>query len=152
MGTLGTITVTTLLDVNDGVTTSISELMMNPGADGEISLREAIIAANNTGGADAIQLASGVHTLSMSGTGMAESGDLDITDNVEIIGAADGSSEIDATGLGDRVFEIHSEATLKNLTVTGGDETATGGGGISCLLYTSPSPRDQRGSRMPSSA
>ena len=26
------------------------------------------------------------------------------------------------------------------------------GNGISCLLYTSPSPRDQRGSRMPSSA
>ena len=24
--------------------------------------------------------------------------------------------------------------------------------GINCLLYTSPSPRDQRGSRMPSSA
>ena len=28
----------------------------------------------------------------------------------------------------------------------------TGGEGASCLLYTSPSPRDQRGSRMPSSA
>ena len=26
------------------------------------------------------------------------------------------------------------------------------GRGITCLLYTSPSPRDQRGSRMPSSA
>ena len=26
------------------------------------------------------------------------------------------------------------------------------GGDITCLLYTSPSPRDQRGSRMPSSA
>ena len=26
------------------------------------------------------------------------------------------------------------------------------GQNISCLLYTSPSPRDQRGSRMPSSA
>ena len=25
-------------------------------------------------------------------------------------------------------------------------------GDVSCLLYTSPSPRDQRGSRMPSSA
>ena len=25
-------------------------------------------------------------------------------------------------------------------------------GGMACLLYTSPSPRDQRGSRMPSSA
>ena len=31
---------------------------------------------------------------------------------------------------------------------------SSGGGGrlIGCLLYTSPSPRDQRGSRMPSSA
>ena len=27
-----------------------------------------------------------------------------------------------------------------------------GGHGLACLLYTSPSPRDQRGSRMPSSA
>ena len=32
------------------------------------------------------------------------------------------------------------------LAVTGNDETNI------CLLYTSPSPRDQRGSRMPSSA
>ena len=35
-------------------------------------------------------------------------------------------------------------------------KAAAGGGGIppppACLLYTSPSPRDQRGSRMPSSA
>ena len=31
----------------------------------------------------------------------------------------------------------------------GSDEDVTAGG---CLLYTSPSPRDQRGSRMPSSA
>ena len=29
---------------------------------------------------------------------------------------------------------------------------AAAGGDESCLLYTSPSPRDQRGSRMPSSA
>ena len=28
----------------------------------------------------------------------------------------------------------------------------SGGRKITCLLYTSPSPRDQRGSRMPSSA
>ena len=33
-------------------------------------------------------------------------------------------------------------------------ETTTGNWGtpVTCLLYTSPSPRDQRGSRMPSSA
>ena len=33
-----------------------------------------------------------------------------------------------------------------------GGEGAQDGGHPSCLLYTSPSPRDQRGSRMPSSA
>ena len=31
-------------------------------------------------------------------------------------------------------------------------EPVQGAGGVICLLYTSPSPRDQRGSRMPSSA
>ena len=31
-------------------------------------------------------------------------------------------------------------------------KSAYRGGNIRCLLYTSPSPRDQRGSRMPSSA
>ena len=30
--------------------------------------------------------------------------------------------------------------------------TTIGTGDMACLLYTSPSPRDQRGSRMPSSA
>ena len=38
-------------------------------------------------------------------------------------------------------------AVMKKL----GFETEAGKG-MSCLLYTSPSPRDQRGSRMPSSA
>ena len=33
-----------------------------------------------------------------------------------------------------------------------GAENATEALAIACLLYTSPSPRDQRGSRMPSSA
>ena len=35
-----------------------------------------------------------------------------------------------------------------NLEIQKGDEIEV----LSCLLYTSPSPRDQRGSRMPSSA
>ena len=34
--------------------------------------------------------------------------------------------------------------------MTGGERTS--GRSCCCLLYTSPSPRDQRGSRMPSSA
>ena len=32
------------------------------------------------------------------------------------------------------------------------EQVAVAGQGNNCLLYTSPSPRDQRGSRMPSSA
>ena len=36
--------------------------------------------------------------------------------------------------------------------VGNGGYTSTGGQTVACLLYTSPSPRDQRGSRMPSSA
>ncbi len=42
------LTVTTATDVSDGDTSSISNLISTPGADGFISLREAITAANNT--------------------------------------------------------------------------------------------------------
>ena len=45
------------------------------------------------------------------------------------------------------------QTTADGLVVTG-VTTATGGvvGNLTCLLYTSPSPRDMRRSRMPSSA
>ena len=38
------------------------------------------------------------------------------------------------------------------LLVAPGDTVAVEDSLLTCLLYTSPSPRDQRGSRMPSSA
>src|SRR5205823_6240960 len=43
-----TLVVDTTSDVADGTTTSIAALLANKGADGKISLREAITAANNT--------------------------------------------------------------------------------------------------------
>ena len=43
-------------------------------------------------------------------------------------------------------------AGLGPIAGTAGHAFVTIGNGHSCLLYTSPSPRDQRGSRMPSSA
>ena len=52
----------------------------------------------------------------------------------------------------DRVIEAVPEeklVALKNVTY---NEPFFEGHFPSCLLYTSPSPRDQRGSRMPSSA
>ena len=195
-GTLESVTVTTLDDVVDRTATSVTDLINDPGADGVISLREAIIAANNNPDADVIYLGAGVHTLSITtGTGDA-GGDLDINENVHIIGLADGSSVVDASDLtdpgtmiGERVFDVVNEsATFQYLTVTGGSTSTFGagirvgggtsaiidnvvvtdnhsldsGGGISnagtltvtnsCLLYTSPSPRDRTRSRMPSSA
>jgi parallel beta-helix repeat protein len=48
------VTVDTTSDVSDGDVSSISNLIANPGADGVISLREAIQAANNTAGEDTI--------------------------------------------------------------------------------------------------
>ena len=58
------------------------------------------------------------------------------------------SISADAIGSGDGgAVVVWSE----DRTSFSGRITATGGA-KSCLLYTSPSPRDQRGSRMPSSA
>ena len=45
---------------------------------------------------------------------------------------------------------IRDQATRTSLLVE--DDQITVGTVDTCLLYTSPSPRDQRGSRMPSSA
>ncbi|MBI3118648.1 MAG: right-handed parallel beta-helix repeat-containing protein, partial [Candidatus Hydrogenedentes bacterium] len=47
--------VSTLDDGADGNTSSIAHTIAYPGADGEISLREAILAANNSGGANTIR-------------------------------------------------------------------------------------------------
>ena len=51
-------------------------------------------------------------------------------------------------------FDIVSIGELKRVLAAGGkpEKIVFSGVGKSCLLYTSPSPRDQRGSRMPSSA
>ncbi|MCP4897118.1 MAG: hypothetical protein GY906_09115, partial [bacterium] len=50
-----TVTVTTISDIKDGDTSSITALINDPGSDTFISLREAIEAANNTEGSDAIE-------------------------------------------------------------------------------------------------
>ncbi|MBL8398028.1 MAG: DUF4347 domain-containing protein, partial [Candidatus Accumulibacter sp.] len=100
--TYNTLLVDTTSDVADGDSTNVSTLLANKGADGFISLREAIIAANNTangnGGADRIYfnigaaLVGGAHTIHLT------SALPDITDKVTI----DGSSEPDWTTQGNR--------------------------------------------------
>jgi hypothetical protein len=52
---VSSLVVTTTSDVADGTTTSVANLIANPGADGRISLREAIVATNATAGADTVR-------------------------------------------------------------------------------------------------
>ncbi|MCA9209915.1 MAG: hypothetical protein KDA55_16260, partial [Planctomycetales bacterium] len=110
------------------VVNTFQDLPLDPN-DGFLTLREAIIRANNTPGADTINLNAGTYTLSISGDGenMAQTGDLDITDELTITGEG---VTISANNLGDRVFDVRPDAslTLDGLTITGG--MATNGGGI----------------------
>ena len=48
--------------------------------------------------------------------------------------------------------DISDPGILTQLAVEAGVDAEVFAQAIGCLLYTSPSPRDQRGSRMPSSA
>jgi parallel beta-helix repeat protein len=100
-----TLTVTTAIDNNDSIlvdgnaTHTIEWLNANQGADGKISLREAIIAANNTAGADTINFdisGAGPHTINIA-TALPT-----ITDQITI----DGSSEPDFAANGSKPMVI----------------------------------------------
>ena len=60
-----------------------------------------------------------------------------LNDNVELLRVE--NNELKWHRKGEKWFDTKNDMPLDNNL-------------ISCLLYTSPSPRDQRGSRMPSSA
>ncbi|MFK7893107.1 MAG: DUF4347 domain-containing protein, partial [Granulosicoccus sp.] len=119
-GVLGTISVTTFNDIADGGdTSSISNLIANPGSDG-ISLREAIIASNNdVGQEDSIILSAGTYTLSIAGADedMAATGDLDILDPLIIIGAGADQTVIDGARL-DRVFHVVKSDTAISVSIS----------------------------------
>ncbi|RMF02813.1 MAG: CSLREA domain-containing protein, partial [Chloroflexi bacterium] len=107
---------------------------------GNCTLREAIIAANEnrivdacpTGvpGPDVITLTAGLYSLGLPGTGedAGYTGDLDVTEALTIVGAGSGLTAIDAGGL-DRVFNIFSgPVELVGLTLQNGGNVDNGGG------------------------
>src|SRR5438270_11982503 len=110
-----TLNVTKTADTNDTV------------CDSDCSLREAIGAANGLAGADTINVPAGTYKLTITGSGedADATGDLDITDDTTIQGAGAGATGIDATGLGDRVFNLPvfsttNAVTISDLTITRG--------------------------------
>ncbi len=121
-------TVTKTADTADGV------------CDADCSLREAVIAANASPGADKIVVPAGTYTLTRafsltcpSGTPPENcpwndttsiDGDLDVTDDVTIQGASARTTIVQQT-FRDRVFEILAgNVTIQSLTITGGNQGA----------------------------
>ncbi len=116
-GSLAAITVDTFSDILDG-------------ADGKISLREAIIAANNTAGSDTIILGTGTYQLSIAGQweNGGTTGDLDILSDITITGNGIGSTIIHGGGI-ERVFDVVSGTLyLNRLEITGASSPDSGGG------------------------
>ena len=122
---LATVTVGTNLDVFDGDTSSVANLVSNPGADGAISLREAISAANNTAGADTVNLPAGTYILTNSGSAEDSNatGDLDILDpaGTTIVGAGADLTVIDGNAQ-DRVLHVRPNASawVEGVTIQNG--------------------------------
>lgn len=107
-----------------------------PGAcDADCTLREAMIVANATIGEDVIAVPPGSYSLSLAGApeDAAASGDLDLTEGVEIrgTGATPGAVVIDASGLGDRILHVPAgtfgDFELVNLTLRDGSAADRGG-------------------------
>jgi hypothetical protein len=111
---LSTVTVSTNKDIVDGMTTSIADLIANPGPDGAISLREAVIAADNSTGDNEIDLKATTYTLTASTLPFGENdprfGDLDVyghgpNQTLTIKGAGSGKTII--TSDVDRIFSFN---------------------------------------------
>jgi predicted outer membrane repeat protein len=105
-------------------------------ADGRLSLREAISAANAHLGPDTILLPPGVYRLALAGADDTNvAGDFDVTDSTLFQGAGAGATVIDGQQI-DRVFDVRGTAqrrigvTFQGLTVRNGLADAGGGGGI----------------------
>jgi sugar lactone lactonase YvrE len=125
---LSAVTVTTANDETDGHTSSIAALIGGSGTDGTISLREAILASNNTPGANSITFAT-----SLAGTPIQiTQGALLISNAVTITGLPAAGTTLDAN-YGSRIFDITAAAgavTLDALTLTHGSALNGNGGAI----------------------
>jgi CSLREA domain-containing protein len=93
-------------------------------ADGDCSLRDAISAVDSDG---TVRVPSGFYPLSLAGSGGPEAGDLDLVRPVTIVGTGETGTFLDASGLGDRVFDVGADAELRHLTLLGGSQVGTGG-------------------------
>jgi hypothetical protein len=107
---------------------TVNDLGDTVGVAGKVTLRDAILTANDTNGNDTIQFATG-----LNGTITLTAGELAITDGLTINGPGSTKLTINAAGHS-RIFNITDSDTASNfnvtingLTLTGGHSTANGG-------------------------
>ena len=107
---------------------------LTDGADGacdsDCSLRDAVLAANAAPGPDFIVLGAGTYSLSLAGAGedLAATGDLDITDDLAIVGRDAAGTVIDADKI-DRALDIVAGTRLELVSLTVADGLVSGGDG-----------------------
>jgi CSLREA domain-containing protein len=126
---------TRALAVEFQVNTNLDQVDMNPGngscqtAASTCSLRAAVQEANALAGVDVIQIPAGTYTLTIAGAeeDAAATGDLDLTEQVAVIGAGAGATVVNGNQL-DRVFDGLANADISSLSMTNG----TAGAGFPC--------------------
>jgi CSLREA domain-containing protein len=130
----GTHQVNSTADVVDATINGVCDTGGTINGDPECTLRAAIQEANLTAGADLILLPAGTYSLTIGGITEehAAQGDLDIRDDLQIVGAGAATTIIDANGL-DRVFHVDpsgagSQVTLSDFTIQNGTVTGSGAG------------------------
>ncbi|MEM7480045.1 MAG: choice-of-anchor Q domain-containing protein [Acidobacteriota bacterium] len=96
----------------------------------DCTFREAVLTANFRPGADVVMLEAGSYSLRRGGRGeeVASTGDLDVTDDLTVIGAGADRTFLDARGL-DRLFDVKGNVRLELVGVTLRNGDAGGGHG-----------------------
>lgn len=93
-------------------------------ADGDCSLRDAIASVDVDG---TVRIPSGFYGLTLAGSGGIEGGDLDVERRLRIVVDGETGAFLDASMLGDRVFDLTANATIERLTLLGGSDVTRGG-------------------------
>ena len=146
------VTATLVRAATFNVTSTMDAVDASPGdgicasAGSQCTLRAAVQEANALPGADTIMLPAGTYVLTVGGASArcedaAAKGDLDITDDVTIIGAGAPITIIDGNGI-DRVFDVAAKADIRGVTIRNGNAGTTtcpsGIGPVGGAIYSAP--------------
>lgn len=140
LGLLGALVVAAPATAAQFTVTRMDDPIPDESCPQDCSLREAVLAANARPGPDEVVLPTvpfepqnNIYRMRIVGADeeAGATGDLDVTDDLTLIGETPESAVIDAEGLGDRVLHaIDASLNLTRVTVRGGRNPGSHGGGV----------------------